>query len=189
MARQKSEDRTVPKSRRKSVSTRGLNPSGGGKAVPVNEQTGQLGMRFGTAEILPARAGRPDGVADMGRPVPATRAVPKPKRKKKAATSATMEDSAGGQASHRVAQRLRGAQVPVGVEPRAGGRPRTPQRVFRRAGARFAHGAVGGTRPAHRRPGAAQAAAGIGEVVNRPAAGVATRRPEEPDVNSTCPVL
>jgi len=27
------------------------------------------------------------------------------------------------------------------------------------------------------------------EVVNRPATGVTTRRPEEPDVNSTCPVL
>ena len=31
-------------------------------------------------------------------------------------------------------------------------------------------------------------ALGQGEVENRPAAGVTTRRPEEPDVNSTCPV-
>ncbi|WP_201770544.1 group II intron reverse transcriptase/maturase [Sorangium cellulosum] len=92
MARQKSEDRMVPKSRRKAAVTRRGDLLGGGKAVPVNERTGQLGMRFGTAEDLPARAGRADGVADMGRPVAATRAVPKPRRKKKTATSATMEE-------------------------------------------------------------------------------------------------
>jgi RNA-directed DNA polymerase len=95
MARQKSEDRTVPKSRRKAVSTRGIESPGGGKAVPVNERTGQLGLRFGTAEVLAARAAGADGVADMGRPVPATRAVPKPRRTKKKATSATMEEVAG----------------------------------------------------------------------------------------------
>ena len=50
MARQKSEDRIKPKSRRKSVSTRGEERPGGGKAVPVNEQAWQLGLPFGTAE-------------------------------------------------------------------------------------------------------------------------------------------
>lgn len=40
-----------------------------------------------------------------------------------------------------------------------------------------------------RRPGAARARTGIEEVANRPAAGVTTRGAEEPDVNSTRPVL
>jgi hypothetical protein len=92
MARQKSEDRTGPKSRRKTASTRRFETSGGGKAVPVNERTGQLGLRFGTAEDPAAQAVGADGVADTGRPVPATRAVPKPRRKEKKATSATMEE-------------------------------------------------------------------------------------------------
>lgn len=92
MARQKSEDCTVPKGRRKAVPTRRLEPPGGGKAVPVNEQTGQLGLRFGTAEDLAAQAVGADGGADTGRPVPAPRGAPKPKRKEKKATSATMEE-------------------------------------------------------------------------------------------------
>lgn len=95
MARQKSEDRTVPKSRRKTALTRELEPLGGGTSVPVNEQTGQLGLRFGTAEDPAAQAAGADGGADTGRPVPATRAVPKPRRTKKTATSATMEEVAG----------------------------------------------------------------------------------------------
>jgi hypothetical protein len=92
MARQKSEDCTVPKGRRKAVPTRRLEASGGGKAVPVNEQTGQLALRFGTAEDLAAQAAGADGGADTGRPVPAPRAAPKPRRKEKTATSATMEE-------------------------------------------------------------------------------------------------
>jgi len=92
MARQKSEDRTVPKGRRKAVPTRDAAQLGGGKAVPVNEQTGQLGLRFGTAEDPAASAAGTDGGADTGRPVPAPRAAPKPRRKEKKAASATMEE-------------------------------------------------------------------------------------------------
>lgn len=95
MARQKSEDRTVPKGRRKTVPTRGSESPGGGKAVPVNERTEQLELRFGTAEDSAARAVGADGVADTGLPVPATRAVPKPRRTKRRATSATVEEVAG----------------------------------------------------------------------------------------------
>ena len=50
MARQKSEGRIVPEGRRKPVPTRGVERPGGGKAVPVNEETGQLGLLFETAE-------------------------------------------------------------------------------------------------------------------------------------------
>jgi RNA-directed DNA polymerase len=92
MARQKSEDRTVPQGRRKAVPTRGIERLGGGKSVPVYEQTGQLGLRFGTAEDRTARAARADGAAGRDRSLPAARAAPKPKRKEKKATSATMEE-------------------------------------------------------------------------------------------------
>lgn len=92
MARQKSEDRIKPKSRRKSVSTQGGEHPGGGKAVPVNEQAWQLGLPFGTAENedeqssplvdAPAR--------DLSRA--GALAGPKPKSKDKTAMSATMEE-------------------------------------------------------------------------------------------------
>jgi RNA-directed DNA polymerase len=90
MARQKSEDRTVPKGRRKAVPTRGVEQLGGGKAVPVNEQTGQFGLRLGTAEdprVTGADGGRAARLRDAQ-----PRAVPKPRRKEKRATSATMEE-------------------------------------------------------------------------------------------------
>jgi RNA-directed DNA polymerase len=48
--RQKSENRIVPGSRRKAEVTRGAKRSGGGKAVPVDKQRGQLGLRFESAE-------------------------------------------------------------------------------------------------------------------------------------------
>ena len=50
MARQKSENRIVPKGRRKAVSTRGAERLGGGKAVPVNGEGMQLELPFVTAE-------------------------------------------------------------------------------------------------------------------------------------------
>jgi len=92
MARQKSEDRTVPKGRRKAVQTRGGESPGGGKAVPVNERTWQLGLRFGTAEFPGEPSLGAVGGADMGGPMPVPFAAPKPKRKEKRATSATMEE-------------------------------------------------------------------------------------------------
>ena len=91
MTRQKSEDRIRPKSRRKSASTREAERRGGGKAVPVNEQTWQLGLPFGTEN----GGGQPPplvGVAARGLPRAATYAGPKPEVKNKTAMSATMEE-------------------------------------------------------------------------------------------------
>lgn len=50
MAQQKSENRVVPKGRRKSVQTRGGERPGGGKAVPVKRADQQLLLAFATAE-------------------------------------------------------------------------------------------------------------------------------------------
>jgi RNA-directed DNA polymerase len=92
MARQKSEDRIKPKSRRKPVSTRGEERPGGGEAVPVNEQAWQLGLPFGTAEN---GVGQPtplvgEAARDLSRA--ATFAGPKTKGKDKTVMSATMEE-------------------------------------------------------------------------------------------------
>ena len=93
MAPQKSERRTVPEGRRKPVPTQGAESLGGGRAAPVNERTWQLGLRFETAEEPEEKSTEgADGGADTGLPVPATRAVPKSKRKEKKVTSATMEE-------------------------------------------------------------------------------------------------
>jgi len=92
MARQKSEDRTVPEGRRKAVQTRGDERLGGGKAVPVDERTGQLELFLGTADSRTARAARADGVAGGSRLSPATHAVPKPRTKDETIPSATMEE-------------------------------------------------------------------------------------------------
>jgi group II intron reverse transcriptase/maturase len=85
----------VPKDRRKTVPTRGAERLGGGKAIPVDEQTRQLGLPFGTAEVREAKAARVDGGADAGRPAPAPRAKPKPKSKEKRVASVTMEEVSG----------------------------------------------------------------------------------------------
>lgn len=91
MARQKSEGRVVPKGRRKAVPTRGVEQRGGGKAIPVNEQTRQLSLQLGTAEApAAARAGTDGGVAAR-RSAVTTRAVPKPSGKNERTSSATME--------------------------------------------------------------------------------------------------
>ena len=92
MARQKSEDRTVPKGRRKAVPTRAVERSGGGKAVPVNEATGQLGLRFETAESPTARAAGVVGGAEGDLSSSVTRAAPESKSKEERVTSATMEE-------------------------------------------------------------------------------------------------
>jgi group II intron reverse transcriptase/maturase len=92
MARQKSEDRIKPKSRRKPVLTRGVERPGGGKAVPVNEQTWQLGLPFGPAENGVGQPTPLVGATARGRPRAAAFAGPKPKVKDKTAMSATMEE-------------------------------------------------------------------------------------------------
>ena len=50
MTQQKSEDRIVPKGRRKSPPSRGPEHPGGGKAVPVEGEDQQLMLEFATAE-------------------------------------------------------------------------------------------------------------------------------------------
>jgi RNA-directed DNA polymerase len=100
MTRQKSDDCIKPQGHRKVESTRRKERRGGGKAVTVNEQTRQLALLFGTAEVLAGQTVKVDGVADTSRLGSATRATPKPKRTKRQATSATMEE---------VTQRLREA--------------------------------------------------------------------------------
>lgn len=92
MTRQKSEDRIEPKSRRKPASTRGRERPGGGKAVPVNQQTWQLGLPFGTAENGGGQPSPLVGAAARGRPRAAAFAGPKPKVKDKQVASATMEE-------------------------------------------------------------------------------------------------
>jgi RNA-directed DNA polymerase len=112
MARQKSDDRVVPQSRRKAESTRRHERREGGKAVTVNEQTRQLELSFGTAEVLAGQTVEVDGVADTHRSVPATRAKPKPKSTKRQTSSATMEE---------VTQRLREAFQKVAANKGAPG--------------------------------------------------------------------
>jgi len=92
MTQQKSERRTVPQARRKAGVTHGVESRRGGKATSVNEQAWQLGLQFETADNPKAKAGRADGEADTGQPVPAARAAPKSKGREKRATSATMEE-------------------------------------------------------------------------------------------------
>ncbi len=92
MVRQKSEDRVVPKGRRKPIPTRGGEPREGGKAIPVDEQTRQLGLFSGTAEVCAAQAPRVDGGTDVGLPAAAPRATPKPKNKEETVALATMEE-------------------------------------------------------------------------------------------------
>ena len=115
MARQKSEDCTVPQGRRKAVVTRDDEPHGGGKAIPVDERMRQLALPIGTAEVRAARAERVDGGAEVGRPTSAPRATPKPKSKEKTVASATMEEVAGRlrEAFQKVASN-KGAEGPDG---------------------------------------------------------------------------
>jgi group II intron reverse transcriptase/maturase len=96
MARQKSEDRTVPQGRRKPVPTRTVELCGGGKAVPVDKRTRQLELFSGTAEVCKAKAEQVDGGAATGVPVAAPHATPKPKGKDGTIASATIEEVTKG---------------------------------------------------------------------------------------------
>src|SRR5215212_6688997 len=86
--REKSDDRVVPESRRKTVLTAKRQ---GGKAVTASEQTRQLRMNLGTAES-------PKGdalVTEAGQPSSSSSAVPKPRgRKRGVAPAMTMEEVA-----------------------------------------------------------------------------------------------
>jgi RNA-directed DNA polymerase len=115
MARQKSEDRIKPQGHRKVVVTRRGEPRGGGEAIPVDERTRQRALPFGTAEVREAQAKRVDGGAEMGRPMSATHAKPKPKSKEKKVASVTMEEVTKrlGEAFQKVASN-KGAAGPDG---------------------------------------------------------------------------
>lgn len=94
MVRQNKEDGAVPEGRRKPAQTQGIERRGGGKAVPVNEQTWQLELQLETAEnSKAARKGAVGGSASHLREAQ-PRAVPKSKCKDKSVTSATMEEVA-----------------------------------------------------------------------------------------------
>jgi len=90
MTQQKSEDCIVPKGRRKSAPTRGAERPGGGKAVPVNQESWQLKLPFATADHLANRARANDG-ADVGQPTSATHVALTAKVMTRRVTSATME--------------------------------------------------------------------------------------------------
>lgn len=95
MTRQKSESRTVPQDRRKLVPTRDIEKREGGRAAPVNEQTGQLRLPFETAEaFLVAKAAGVDAEAACSREQTATRATPKSKGKKAGIPPATLQEVA-----------------------------------------------------------------------------------------------
>ena len=114
MARQKSEDRDKPKSRRKTVSTREDEPRAGGEAIPVDEAPKQLFLFTGTADTLAQASER--GGAARSRERPATRAVPKPVARGERTTAVTMEEVSQrlGEAFRKV-EANRGAPGPDGV--------------------------------------------------------------------------
>lgn len=89
--REESDDREVPKSRRKTVLTALKKLMRGGKAITASKQTRQLGLFSETAD---SPKGDDDG-ADEGLPTPATIAVPKSENTKRRVLSAmTMEEVA-----------------------------------------------------------------------------------------------
>ena len=93
MTRQKSESRIGPQSRRKSALTRDPEQREGGKATPVNEQTGQLRLPFETAEEFPAmKTVGVDAEVAPSLERAATRAMPESKDKKETAPPVTMEE-------------------------------------------------------------------------------------------------
>lgn len=89
----KSEGRIVPQGSRKGAVTDAVEKARGGKAIPVEQQSWQLGWTFGTAENPRAKSA-PGAVVEVAvRPrTAATHAAPKPNVNEERATSATMED-------------------------------------------------------------------------------------------------
>ena len=95
MARQKSENRVVPQGRRKSVPTRGVEPSGGGKAVPVKGEDRLLELPFTTAENPRSIRGA-EAVRKPDRSGSRAKKAPKVKHKARKSGPARMEEVAGG---------------------------------------------------------------------------------------------
>lgn len=94
MAQQKSENRVVPKGRRKSSPTQALEQPGGGKAVPVKEADEQLLLGFVTAESPRVKRGT-EGATAVELSTARTHEVPKAKPKLQPAGPATMEEVVG----------------------------------------------------------------------------------------------
>lgn len=92
MTQQKSDGRVVPKGWRKPLQTRGFERLAGGKASTVNEQVGQLGLQFGTAEVRGTQVPRVDAREDSRPRESSLRAMPKPNRTMRNASLATMEE-------------------------------------------------------------------------------------------------
>jgi group II intron reverse transcriptase/maturase len=93
MTRQIKEDPAVSEGGRKVAPTRGVEPPGGEKGIPVNQRAEQLALFSETAEH-PSAVVAPGAVggADLHPSRPATRAVPKSEIKDETATPATMEE-------------------------------------------------------------------------------------------------
>ena len=89
MAREKSENRIVPKGRGNAVPTRRRKTTTGGKAVPVIQEARQPSLFPDTAEN-PAKAGA-DGKAARSRGRTAMRAAPKSENKRGRVEPATIE--------------------------------------------------------------------------------------------------
>ena len=122
MTQQKSEDRVVPEDRRKSVRTREVESSGGGKAVSVKEEDRQLELSFAAGES-PRRRGA-DGASSSDRSELRARKVPKTKSKPTHAGPARMEE---------VVERLAEAFDKVATNKGAPGPDRqTIEQVFKR---------------------------------------------------------
>ena len=90
MTQQKSERRTVAQAKGNPGPTRGLESLGGARATPVEQQSRQLGSRFGTAEESPR--GDADARAVRHPSRSARDAAPEPKRREKKVVAATMEE-------------------------------------------------------------------------------------------------
>ena len=91
MAQQKSENRVLPKGRRKAVPTQGAERPGGGKAVPVKGEDQQLMLAFATAENPRSVRGAASEYG-LERSRSETHEVPKAKVKLGRAGSARMEE-------------------------------------------------------------------------------------------------
>ena len=87
MAQQKSENCTVPEGRGNSVSTHGVEPPGGGKAIPVYKSARQLALPFATAACPQGAAGDQGG--DLS--PPASPMVPKANDKSEPSPPVTMK--------------------------------------------------------------------------------------------------
>jgi group II intron reverse transcriptase/maturase len=92
MTRQRNEDPAVPQSRRKAVLTQKVESPGGGKSVPVNEQTRQLELFVETAEEAAVKTVAAVGGAAFHLRKASPRAVPKSRNRDQKIPSATMEE-------------------------------------------------------------------------------------------------